>query len=151
MSDQRENSSLTEFAEDSVKLCTPAAIRGVNDLMKNFFRTRGDRVGSGMGSVIEALWGYYSNNLFLQDPAIGFELGWIYEQTYNDFACVRREVEWDPSSRMGEVLRIEVKSMVASADESKAHFDRLQHEFLANDLLAIFLWDWRHWWSLWRS
>jgi len=32
--------------------------------------------------------------------------------------------------------------MVASADESKAHFDRLQHEFDENELLAVFLWDW---------
>lgn len=32
--------------------------------------------------------------------------------------------------------------MVASADESKAHFDRLQHEFAHNELLAVFLWDW---------
>ncbi len=32
--------------------------------------------------------------------------------------------------------------MVTSADESKAHFDRLQHEFADNELLAVFLWDW---------
>jgi hypothetical protein len=32
--------------------------------------------------------------------------------------------------------------MVASADESKAHFDRLQHEFDQDELLAVFLWDW---------
>jgi hypothetical protein len=32
--------------------------------------------------------------------------------------------------------------MVASADESKAHFDRLLHEFDRNELLAVFLWDW---------
>ena len=33
--------------------------------------------------------------------------------------------------------------MVASADESKAHFDRLQHEFDENEILAVFLWDWQ--------
>ena len=32
--------------------------------------------------------------------------------------------------------------MVASADESKAHFDRLTSELETSELLAVFLWDW---------
>jgi len=40
------------------------------------------------------------------------------------------------------LLRVEVKSMVASADESKAHFDRLQKELSDTDLLVVFIWDW---------
>ena len=52
------------------------------------------------------------------------------------------EEEWSPATKEGELFRVEVKSMVASADESKAHFDRLQHEFDENEILAVFLWDW---------
>ncbi|MCP4108240.1 MAG: hypothetical protein GY749_22295 [Desulfobacteraceae bacterium] len=96
-----------------------------------------------MGSVIEALWGFYLNNILSKEKNIPYELGWIYGHEYNDFACILSEEDWDPDSKHGELFRIEVKSMVASADESKAHFDRLQHEFDENEILAVFLWDWK--------
>jgi hypothetical protein len=38
---------------------TPAACRGLNRFTAQVFRTRGGRIGSGMGGVIEALWGFY--------------------------------------------------------------------------------------------
>ncbi len=95
-----------------------------------------------MGSVIEALWGFYLNGILKEDKNIPYELGWIYGHEYNDL-CILREEDWDPETKQGELFRIEVKSMVASADESKAHFDRLQHELAENELLAVFLWDWR--------
>lgn len=40
-------------------------------------------------------------------------------------------------------MRIEIKSMVASADESKGHFDRLAAELAETDLLVVLLWDWK--------
>lgn len=95
-----------------------------------------------MGSVVEALWGFHVNRILKAEDGIDYELGWIYGHEYNDFACVLTDEEWNPAIKHGELFRIEVKSMVASADESKAHFDRLQHEFAQDELLAVFLWDW---------
>lgn len=121
---------------------TPAAVDELNGFTHRVFQTRGGRIGSGMGSVIEALWGFYLNQVFKQKGIDEIEMGWIYGHEYNDFACIVTDGRWDPESRKGELLRVEVKSMVASADESKAHFDRLQHEFDEHELLAVFLWDW---------
>ena len=103
---------------------------------------RGGRIGSGMGAVIEALWGFYMNRELAKDRDAGCEMAWMYGHEYNDFACVLKDIDWDPETRTGELLRVEVKSMVASADESKAHFDRLQSEIDDDELLAVFLWDW---------
>jgi len=46
------------------------------------------------------------------------------------------------ATREGELFRLEVKSMNRDADESKAHFDILQHELAATDLLLIIVWKW---------
>ncbi len=95
-----------------------------------------------MGSIVEALWGFHLNHVFRQEATLPYELGWIYGHEYNDFACILRDEIWDPETREGELFRVEVKSMIASADESKAHFDQLQHELTDKELLAVFLWDW---------
>ena len=121
---------------------TPAAIDRLNKFARTTLLTRGGRVGSGMGAVIEALWGFYLNGELAKDPNSGCEMAWMYGHEYNDFACVLKDVDWDPDTHAGELLRVEVKSMVASADESKAHFDRLQSELDGDELLAVFLWDW---------
>ena len=117
------------------------AIERLNEFSSKTFRTRGGRIGSGMGSVIEALWGFSLNQL-LEQKRHHIELAWMYGHGYNDFACIQRDAEWNPETGEGELLRVEVKSMVASADESKAHFDRLKHELHETDLLVVFLWDW---------
>lgn len=121
---------------------TPAAIRRLNEFARATFRTRGGRTGSGMGMVIEALWGFYLNGELAKDPNSACEMAWMYGHEYNDFACVLKDVDWNPDTRAGELLRVEVKSMIVSADESKAHFDRLQSELGDDEILAIFLWDW---------
>jgi hypothetical protein len=121
---------------------TPAACEELNRFTAEVFQTRGGRIGSGMGGVIEALWGFYLNRTLQRSGHTDIEIAWIYGHEYNDFACVNPAEEWNPSTRAGEILRIEAKSMVASADESKAHFDRLQAEFETGELLAVFLWDW---------
>ena len=122
---------------------TPSAIYRLNEFASTTLLTRGGRIGSGMGVVIEALWGFYLNHELAKDPNCGYEMAWMYGHEYNDFACVLKDTEWEPHTRTGELLRIEVKSMVASADESKAHFDRLRSELDDSELLAVFLWDWR--------
>lgn len=114
----------------------------LNEFASQAFRTRGGRIGSGMGGVIEALWGFLLNQILYEVPDCDMELAWMYGHEYNDFACIRRGTDWDPVTGKGELLRVETKSMVASADESKAHFDRLQKELTKTDLLTVFLWDW---------
>ena len=103
---------------------TSQACVELNKFTSEVFQTRGGRIGSGVGGVIEALWGFYLNRCLRRTGQEQIELAWIYGHEYNDFACVRSAEHWDPETRQGELLRIEAKSMVASADESKAHFDR---------------------------
>ena len=121
---------------------TASACERLNAFTAKVFRTRGGRIGSGMGGVIEALWGFFLNQILAEKGQTNIELAWMYGHEYNDFACIGCGCEWDPATRTGELLRVEVKSMVASADESKAHFDRLAKEPTETDLLAVFLWDW---------
>lgn len=135
-------SYVAEEAAKRIIQSTHTAVDFVNQFTEKVFHTRGGRIGSGMGSVIEALWGFYTNKELDKNQGITYELGWIYGHEYNDFACIYKDQEWNPATQAGELFRIEVKSMVASADESKAHFDRLQQEFAANELLGVFLWDW---------
>ncbi len=120
----------------------PDTCVALNNFTSDVFQTKGGRIGSGMGTVIEALWGFYLNRTLRLANVKEIEVAWIYAHEYNDFACVRREVDWNPETRQGELLRIEAKSMVVAADESKAHFDRLVSEFEQWDLLAVFIWDW---------
>jgi hypothetical protein len=129
-------------AVNSILDNSAAACQRLNEFTSKVFRTRGGRIGSGMGSVIEALWGFFLNQILLEQSGHDIELAWMFGHEYNDFACIRRGAEWDPDTRTGELLRVEVKSMVASADESKAHFDRLKKELIDTDLLVVFLWDW---------
>lgn len=133
---------LSDIAANKVMACTPEAIVSVNNFTQKTFQTRGGRIGSGMGSLIEGLWGFYLNAILRRDPSSQYELGWIYGHEYNDFACIVKGEEWKIATREGELFRVEVKSMVRSADESKAHFDRLVHELPPNEVLAVFLWDW---------
>lgn len=132
----------THQARQLIIQSSPAACVSLNGLTSDVFTTRGGRIGSGMGGVIEALWGFYMNKAFKLQGENTIEMAWIYGHEYNDFACVDASVDWDPSTKAGEFLRVEVKSMIAAADESKAHFDRLVKELDESDMLAIFLWDW---------
>lgn len=140
---QNSRQALAKSAAENIITSTHLTVDAVNAFTEQVFHTRGGRIGSGMGSVIEALWGFHLNVILNSEKELPYELGWIYGHEYNDFACILRDEDWNPRTKDGELFRIEVKSMVASADESKAHFDRLQHEFAENELLAVFLWDWK--------
>ncbi|MFH1466618.1 MAG: hypothetical protein ABIO70_19690 [Pseudomonadota bacterium] len=118
------------------------AITRLNTFAAEVFRTRGGRIGSGMGLLFEALWGYHVNAV-LREAGVPIEVAWLGEHQYNDFAVVRVGEAWDPEVRRGELLRIEAKSMISAADESKAHFDAIQSEIGPSDLLLILVWDWR--------
>lgn len=129
-----------QIAADIERL-TPRAIEELNALTQKTFRTRGGRVGSGMGLLLESLWGYFINTALEREQS-PVEIGWIATHEYNDFACLLCNEPWDAATRNGEVLRVEIKSMISSADESKAHFDRLHQELTEHDLLIVLLWGW---------
>ena len=123
---------------------TEIAVQKINEFSRTVLRTRGGRFGSGMGTLLEALWGYYVNReLYTRyDEARGCELAWLLGHEYNDFACVGRSSPWDPESRAGELLRVESKSMNVGVDESKGHFDELARNLGESDLLLVLIWEW---------
>ena len=125
-----------------VKATSDQACEKMNDFSKNILRTRGGRIGSGMGALLEALWGYMMNQL-LESKGIDCEIAWFPDNQYNDFSCIKRNVKWDETTREGEYFRIEVKSMNTGADESKAHFSALKRELEENDVLLILIWEWK--------
>ncbi len=119
------------------------SIQEINSFSKHHLVTRGGRVGSGMGGLLEALWGYSMNAMLAQDKAC-IELAWNPGHEYNDFVCLERDCVWDQSARTGEVLRIEAKSMMLAADEAKGHFSELVDQLGEWDLLLVLVWDWEN-------
>lgn len=101
-------------------------------------------MGSGMGTLLEALWCYFVNQeLVMNRDFKGVcELAWLVNNEYNDYACLEIDGDWNSQTRDGEFFRIEAKSMNLDADESKAHFDELS-AYLSNfDLLLVLVWKW---------
>lgn len=119
------------------------ACKRMNDFSKEILKTRGGRIGSGMGALLEALWGYMMNQIIAEDKKVDCEIAWFPDNQYNDFSCIKQDTEWNPINRDGEFFRIEVKSMNVGADESKAHFSALQKEIEENDVLLVLVWEWR--------
>lgn len=111
----------------------------INEFSENVLKTRGGRIGSGMGLLIEALWGYYIN---IELEKENFEIGWFPDHQYNDFVCLKKNEEWNAITKEGEEYRMEVKSMNFGADESKGHFDVLSSEIGELDLLIVIIWEW---------
>ena len=125
---------------EKLKTYSIDACGSINDFSVEVLKTRGGRIGSGMGLLIEALWGYHMNNHLAEED---FEIGWFPGHQYNDFAILRKDSIWNSITRDGETCRIEVKSMNIDADESKGHFNVLKKEISPNDLLIVILWEWR--------
>lgn len=114
-------------------------------------QTVGGRIGSGLGSWLEAELGFQVNEVFSDEAVVlglpeSLELAWIVSHGFNDFAVIDNTtgaaVEWTPSNHVGEMFRVEVKSMALDAVESKAHFDALQSEIGQIDQLVVLLWRW---------
>lgn len=130
-------------AVDLVIKLSPAAIDRLNEFSKDTLQTRGGRAGSGLGSLLEALWGFMINCEIMEcKPAPLIDMAWFPDHAYNDFACLVAGQEWDPASKAGELFRVESKSMYRGAEESKAHFDALQSELGSFDLLLLIIWSW---------
>ncbi len=127
-----------------VRAEAPKAIRALNKFSAEAFKTRGGRLGSGMGSLLEALWIYFTNRALHNEggDAADCEIGWLSDHEPNDFACVLRDAIWTPSTRAGELFRLEAKSMNLSVDESKAHFTELSLAIAPHDQLIILIWKW---------
>lgn len=133
------NNSVYELA----KALNPEAIKSMNEYLYEVMRTRGGRVGSGMGTVLETLWGYNLNKALRDNGHSEFEVAWFPDHQYHDFACVASNNTWSPSTKQGEFFRVEAKSMVSGdADEPKAHFDVLHHELEDDDAILLLIWQW---------
>lgn len=126
-------------AADFIRNETPYVVDVINEFMAATFTTRGGRLGSGMGLLLEGLWGYHMSNAI---AGHGIEIAWIADDMYNDYACVDIDADWDPTTGAGELFRIEAKSMNLGADESKAHFAELISGIDSNDLLLVITWRW---------
>ena len=120
----------------------PKACEQINEFSSRVLRTRGGRVGSGMGGLLEALWGYHTNIILSDHQDTNVELGWFPSHQFHDFACVYLDEEWNPETKQGELFRIEAKSMNFGAEESKAHFDVLEDEVDEFDALLLLVWRW---------
>jgi hypothetical protein len=99
-------------------------------------------MGSGMGTLLEGLWLFSVNRELAHRFDSLWELAWLPDHEYNDFALLSTGGAWDRGTRGGEVLRVEAKSMVLGADESKAHFDAPAVHIGEHDQLLVLLWSW---------
>lgn len=126
-----------------VKNALPIACQKINTFCERVLRTRGAKIGSGMGGLLEALWGYEINNTLRETGNSYFEMAWFPSHQYHDFACVGSSALWDSTNKIGEYFRVEAKSMNAGADESKAHFDVLTSELEDFDALLVLVWSWK--------
>lgn len=137
---------MTPDGESHAELLRSLAVQiraQINEFTLKTFKCRGGRLGSGMGHLLEALWGFYSREA-LSDTSPGeYDLAWIVDHAYNDFALLHAGVEWNSVTRDGECLRIEAKSMNLGADETKGHFDALVKEIGEDDLLLVLVWRWK--------
>ena len=132
-------------AHDAIIEFNRNAIQEINKFSRDVLKTRGGRFGSGMGTLLEALWGYYMNReIYAQDATSEgkMEIAWLIGHEYNDFACLKHGRNWNPDNRHGELLRIEAKSMNIDVDESKGHFDELAANLGDWDVLLVLLWKW---------
>ena len=130
----------TENAFEIVKNCIPNAINKMNQFCQEVLKTRGGRIGSGMGGLLEALWGYYMNTELSTTEC---EIAWFPNHQYHDFACLHKTADWNEETKAGEFFRIEAKTMNTGADESKGHFDVLKNELEEYDSLIILTWEWK--------
>ncbi len=132
------------YVYEQIACLSNKACQRMNAFSSQILKTRGGRIGSGMGTLLEALWGYMMNQIILEETDLDCEIAWFPDNQYNDFSCIRRDAVWDATTHAGEYFRIEAKSMNTGADESKAHFAALDSEIEQNDALLILIWEWRN-------
>jgi hypothetical protein len=71
-----------------------------------------------------------------------YDIAWIPNHAYNDFALLDATEAWDPETGNGVIFGIEAKSMNLGADETKGHFDVLQSQLADDDQLLVIVWRW---------
>jgi hypothetical protein len=132
------------IAEEILQEDAIIAIESINNFTRTTFKTRGGRLGSGMGTLLEAMWVYYMNQILENQGGLAreCELAWLQDHEPADFACLYRGADWDPASRQGELFRIEAKSMNIGVDEAKGHFTNLAQETGDHDQLLVLVWSW---------
>lgn len=132
------------IAEQILHTDARAAVEAINQFTFTTFKTRGGRLGSGMGTLLEAMWVYYMNQILENEGGLAreCELAWLQDHEPADFACLHRGADWDPASRRGELLRIEAKSMNIGVEEAKGHFTNLARETSEHDQLLVLIWSW---------
>ena len=140
MKKEIENNVSARF--EYIKGLVPTACEHMNRFSAEILKTRGGRIGSGMGALLEALWGYMMNQI-LAESDTDCEIAWFPDNQYNDFSCLKKGELWNEVTRDGEWFRIEAKSMNTGADESKAHFDVLKKDLAEYDTLLILIWEWK--------
>jgi hypothetical protein len=134
----------SKLAVEIVQADGPEVVGRINQFTSSTFRTRGGRVGSGMGILLEALWVYYMNSALQNDGGVAraCELAWLPDHEPADFACLHRGMEWLPESRAGELFRIEAKSMNVGVEEAKGHFTNLEKGTSEFDQMLVLIWSW---------
>ena len=55
------------YVYEQVAYLSNIACQRMNDFSTQILRTRGGRIGSGMGALLEALWGYMMNQIISQE------------------------------------------------------------------------------------
>lgn len=120
----------------------PDIAEAMNEFTLETFRCRGGRLGSGMGNLLEALWGFYARVVLTKSTPDTYDIAWITDHAYNDFAFLDSARDWDPTTGEGEIFRIEAKSMNLGADETKGHFDVLATQLGEDDQLLVIVWKW---------
>jgi hypothetical protein len=133
-----------ELAAAIVQADGPTVVSEINQFTSSTFKTRGGRVGSGMGILLEALWVYYMNRTLQNEGGVAraCELAWLPDHEPADFACLYRAAEWKPESREGELFRIEAKSMNVGVEEAKGHFTNLEKDTAPTDHILVLIWSW---------
>lgn len=133
-----------ELAVNELLRLQQEIVDDINEFARTTLVARGGRMGSGLGTLLEGLWGFYSNKVLAEQSEAGssVEVAWITDNQYNDFAVVQRSLPWDPITKAGELFRIEAKSMNQDAEESKGHFDELATRIGEWDRLLVLLWRW---------
>ena len=142
MAAPKNTNQAAKAAQAAVIGASQHAVTDINRFTRKVLVTRGGRMGSGMGTLLESLWGYAVNRQLKDRFGDTIELAWLADHEYNDFAVVTRNAPWASATREGELFRIEAKSMVVGADESKAHFDEIEKNLGEFDLLLILVWAW---------
>ena len=127
---------------ERLRAALPDVAAKINEFTLQTFRCRGGRMGSGMGNLIEALWGFYTRVVLTETTAATYDVAWITDHAYNDFALLDASKAWESTTGAGEIFRIEAKSMNLGADETKAHFDVLASQLDEDDQLLVIVWKW---------